>query len=393
MKRDKKVGRVGDRERWLASLASLKCCAPPSPFLRSLAPNPLFSIGVVLLLFAALAPAQELATVTARPVSRTVELPGEIEPFLSVALHAKISSYVDRMLVDRGSEVKQGELLAELSAPEMAARIAELDSRVETAQSERAQAAAQLAAAQATYESLRKAAETPGAIAGNELVQAQKQVEAAQALVQARQQATEAARGAVKAQRDLEQYLKITAPFDGVVTERDVHPGALVGPGADAVLVVLQQISRLRLVVPVPEEDVGDMARGASVVFRVPAYPDRKFSGTVARIAHALDVKTRTMAVELDVANRGGALSPGMYPAVEWPIRRAKPGLFVPKTAVVTTTERVFVIRSRGGKADWVDVRKGVAEGDLVEVMGALEPGDRIVKRGTDELHEGAALR
>jgi RND family efflux transporter MFP subunit len=336
---------------------------------------------------------QELATVTARPVSRTVELPGEIQPYLSVALHAKIPSYVERMLVDRGNVVKQGALLAELSAPEMAARIAELESRVQSAESERAQAEAQLAAAQATYESLKKAAETPGAIAGNELVQAQKQVEAAQALVRARQQATQAAQGAVRAQRDLEQYLKITAPFDGVVTERDVHPGALVGPGADAVLVVVQQISRLRLVVPVPEEDVAGMARGAIVTFRVPAFPDRKFSGTIARIAHALDTKTRTMAVELDVANRDGALSPGMYPAVEWPIRRAKPALFVPKTAVVTTTERVFVIRNRGGKAEWVDVKKGVADGDWIEVMGALEPGDKVVKRGTDELHEGAALK
>ena len=352
--------------------------------------------GAVLLFFALAAlplRSQELATVTARPVSRVIELPGGIQPFLSVALHAKIPSYVERMLVDRGSLVRRGELLAELSAPEMAARIAELESRVQGAESERAQAEAQLAASQATYESLRKASQTEGAIAGNELVQAQKQVEAAQALVRSRQQAAQAAQAAVKAEADLQQYLKITAPFDGIVTERDVHPGALVGPGADAVLVVVQQISRLRLVVPVPEEDVGEMAHGAGVAFRVPAYPERKFSGTVARIAHALDTKTRTMAVELDVANRDGALSPGMYPAVEWPVRRPKPGLFVPKTAVVTTTERTFVIRDRAGKAEWVDVKKGVAEADLVEVMGALEPGDKIVKRATDELHDGAALK
>jgi len=82
-----------------------------------------------------------------------------------------------------------------------------------------------------------------------------------------------------------------------------------------------------------------------------------------------------------------------MYPAVQWPIRRAKPALFVPKTAVASNTERTFVIRSRDGKAEWVDVKRGAAEGDLVEVMGALHPGDRVVKRATDELHEGAALR
>jgi membrane fusion protein (multidrug efflux system) len=349
-------------------------------------------LGASTLTAAALA--QELATVIARPVSRTVELPGEIQPYLSVALHAKLPSYVDRMLVDRGSVVKQGELLAELSAPEMAARIAELESRVQSAESERVQAEAQLAAQQATYDSLKKASETPGAIAVNELVQAQKQVEATQALVSAKQQAARAAQSAVKAQRDLEQYLKITAPFDGVVTERDVHPGALVGPAADPVLLVLQQVSRLRIIVPVPEEDLGAIARGVVVNFDVPAYPERRFSGTIARIAHALDVKTRTMAVELDASNRDGILAPGMYPTVDWPIRYSKPALFVPKTAVVTTTERTFVIRNQGGKAEWVNVKKGASsEGDLVEVMGALEAGDRVVKRGSDEIRAGTALK
>ncbi len=111
---------------------------------------------------------------------------------------------------------------------------------------------------------------------------------------------------------------------------------------------MIQQVSHLRLVVAVPEEDVGGMARGAKVEFQVPAYPERTYSGTVARIAHALDQKTRTMPVELDVLNRDGSLSPGMYPAVKWPVRRARPALFVPKTSVVTTTERVFVIREPG---------------------------------------------
>jgi RND family efflux transporter MFP subunit len=348
---------------------------------------------LILVLTALTAHAQDLATVVARSFSRTVEIPAEIQPYLVVSLHAKVPGYVERVLVDRGSVVKQGELLVELSAPEMAARIAELESRVQSGESDRVQAEAQLAAAQATYESLKKAAETPGAIAGNELVQAQKQVEAAQAVVRSRRQAVQSAQSAVKAQRDLEQYLKITAPFDGVVTEREVHPGALVGSGADAVLLVVQQISRLRIVVPVPEESVAGTAHGTVVTFRVPAWADRKFSGTVARSAHSLDAKTRTMAVELDARNLDGALSPGMYAQVEWPVRRAKPALYVPRTAVVTTTERTFVIRNRGGKAEWVDVKKGPADGDLMEVTGALAPGDKVVKRATDELHEGLPLK
>src|SRR5678816_2382109 len=106
---------------------------------------------------------------------------------------------------------------------------------------------------------------------------------------------------------------------------------------ADIVLLVIQQISRLRLVVALPEEYAGGIIQGARVPFRVPAFPERTFSGTVARVSHSLDKATRTMAVELDVSNGDGSLSPGMYPMVTWPIRRSRPALFVPRTSVVTT--------------------------------------------------------
>jgi RND family efflux transporter MFP subunit len=349
-------------------------------------------IALLFALAASAAAQTELATVTAKPVSRTVDLPGEIRPFLEVPVHAKVPGFVERIVVDRGSTVRTGDLLVELSAPEMAARIAEAESKVQAAESDRLQAEAQLAASQATYDRLKKASETPGAIAGLELVQAEKQVEAARAVVRSREQAGRVAQATVQAQKDLLAYLKITAPFDGVVTERLVHPGALVGGGPDAVLLVMQQVSRLRLVVPVPEEDVGAMARGSAVPFRVPAYPERTYSGSVARIAHALDAKTRTMPVELDVANRDGSLAPGMFPTVRWPVRSSRQALYVPKISVVTTTERTFVIRVRDGKAEWVDVKKGVADGDFVEVMGDLRAGDPVVRRGTDEIHSGAAI-
>ena len=338
-----------------------------------------------------------LVAVVSKTISHTVELPGEFQAFQSVQIHAKVRGYVERVLVDRGSVVKRGELLAELTAPEMQAQIAEAESKVQAVESERLQAMAQLAAAQSTSDRLKQASETPGAIAGNELIQAQKQVEAAQALVQSKQQANRAAESVVRAQKDLESYLRITAPFDGVVTERLVHPGARAGPGAgpsaDPVMLVIQDVSHLRLVVAVPEEDVGTIVMGAKVEFRVPAYPDRTYAGTVARIAHALDEKTRTMAVELDVVNRDGSLSPGMYPAVKWPIRGSRPLLMVPKTSVVTTTERTFVIRDRNGRAEWVDVRKGTADGDLIEVAGDLKAGDMVVRRASDEIREGDATR
>jgi RND family efflux transporter MFP subunit len=340
-----------------------------------------------------LAQTGDLVPVAAKPISRTVDLPGEFLPFLTVSLHAKVPGYVERVLVDRGSVVKQGDLLVELSAPEMNAQIAEAESKVQAAEADRLQAEAQVAAAQSTYDRLKQAAETPGAVAGNELIQAEKQVEAAKALLSSRRQASKAAEASVRSLKDLLAYLRISAPFAGVVTDRMVHPGALVGPGNDVPLLLVQQVSHLRLVVPVPEENVSGITKGAAVPFQVPAWPERSYSGTIARISRALDQKTRTMPVELDVINRDGSLAPGMFPTVKWPVRRTRPALFVPKTSVVTTTERTFVIREQSGHAEWVDVKRGVAEGDLVEVLGNLKAGDRVVRRATDEIRDGTPLQ
>jgi membrane fusion protein, multidrug efflux system len=137
---------------------------------------------------------------------------------------------------------------------------------------------------------------------------------------------------------------------------------------------------------------VSGIEPGARVVFTVPAYPGETFSGPVARIAHSVDAKTRSMAVELDVMNPSGRLAPGMYPTVRWPVRRPKPSLFVPPASVVTTTERTFVIRVRDGVAEWVNVSRGRSQGDLVEIFGPLEAGDLVVRRGSDELREGTHL-
>ena len=335
----------------------------------------------------------ELTPVAGKSVSRTIDLPGEFQPFLSVALHPRVNGYVENVLVDRGSTVKQGDLLVELSAPEMTAQIAEAESKIHAAEAERLQAEAQLAAAESTFERLKEAAKTPGAIAGNELVQGEKQVDAARALLNSRQHASQAAQSSRDAVKTMESYLKVTAPFEGMVTERLVHPGALVGPNADSVLLKIQQLSKLRLVVSVPEDSVGGIVRGANVPFRVPAYPTRVFSGTVARIPRALDPKTRSMSVELDVMNGNQLLAPGMYPTVRWPVRSSEQALFVPRTSVVTTTERTFVVREKNGRAEWVNVQKGAVEGDLIQVVGPLHPGDLVVKRATDEIREGTLLK
>jgi membrane fusion protein (multidrug efflux system) len=220
---------------------------------------------------------------------------------------------------------------------------------------------------------LKRASETEGAVSQSEVILSEQALQAAQAVKTAVENSAKAARSAADAVKQLASYLEVRAPFDGVITERFVHPGALVGPataGVSAPLVTIEQNNRLRLVVAVPESYVSGIARGAAVSF----------------------TRTRSMMVELDSSNAGGKLTTGMYADVIWPVRRPQETLLVPATAVVTTTERTFVIRSRAGKAEWVDVRRGSPVGELVEVFGDLRAGDDVVRRGNDEIRSGTPL-
>ena len=342
---------------------------------------------------AAAPPAVEVVRVVSRSVERQVKLPGEFRPYLAVPIYAKVAGFVRRVDVDRGSTVKHGQLLATLEAPETQAQIVEAESKAQAIELQRAEAVAKLAGAQSTYDRLKAASATPGVVAENDVVVAQKTVEAAQALVRSYEDSMKAARAQAQAVRDLGQYLQIKAPFDGIITERNVHPGALVGPGSGSTpLLRLHQITRLRLVVAVPEALVGAIVKGARVPYTVPAYPGETFYGVVNLVAHDLDEKTRTMPVELVVRNAYLRLGAGMYPEVQWPVRRPQPSLLVPPTSIVTTTERMFVIRVSNGVAQWVNVSRGARVGDLIEVFGALKDGDTIVRRGTDEIREGAKV-
>ena len=316
----------------------------------------------------------ETVSVVATAGDRTVLLPGELQPFEAVALVARVAGYVETITVDRGDEVRRGQVLATLVAPELAAQVAEARARIENAVANRVVAEANQDSARLTYERLLVASATAGAVAGLELKHAEDAMRAGAARVEAASRAVEAARASADAVTALEGYLRVSAPFAGRITERLVHPGALVGPAAGP-LVRVEQTSRLRLVVPVPEQFGASAARGRKVAFKVPAHGARTFTGTLARVAGALDPRTRTMAVELDVDNADAALAPGMFPQVTWPVTPAEGTVSVPATAIVTTTERTFVIRVRQGKAEWVAIRRLAARGDLVEVTGALAVG------------------
>lgn len=337
----------------------------------------------------------DITRVVEQPLDVELSLPGELTAFQAVDIYPRVQGFVKSVNVDRGSRVRAGEVLATLEAPELIAQRSEAQSKVQAAEAQLAVVRARAEAARSTFERVKAAAATPGVVAGNEVVVAEKTAEAGQSEVTSAQETVEAARQALNAIRDLEGFLRLTAPFAGVVTERNVHPGALVGPtagGTPPLLRVVENI-RLRLVVPVPEAYTSGLKTGTVIPFTVSAYPGQSFSGTLARVAQAVDVATRTMAVELDVANRDGRLAPGTFCQVRWPVRRPGPSLFVPSTSIATTTDRSFVIRVRGSRTEWVDVRTGLTSGPLIEVFGELRTGDEVAVRGTDELRPGTDVR
>lgn len=342
------------------------------------------------------APKVQVAKVISQKLAMTVHLPGEIQPYEDVAIFPKVTGFVKSITVDRGSHVKAGELIARLEAPELIAQRSEAQSKLQASQAQLAATEAKVASDQGTYEHLKAAATTPGVVAGNDLLVAEKALDADRAQVKAHQENVGAAQQALQAVAQTEAYLQVKAPFDGVVTERNVHPGALVGPaggpGVAIPMVRIETLSRLRVVVPLPETYAAGVPEGTKVEFTVPDFPGRAFSGRIARIAHSVDVKTRTMPVELEVANMKGDLSPGTFSDVLWPVRRSYPTLFVPATSVANTLERVFVVRVRDGKTEWIDVKTGATVDKTVEVFGDLHEGDLVAVRGTDELRPGSSV-
>jgi membrane fusion protein, multidrug efflux system len=341
-------------------------------------------------------PQVELATVKSQRLNTTISLPGELMPYEAIDVYARETGFVKSIKVDRGSRVKEGELIAELDAPELIAQRAQANAAYQSAESQLVAAQAKLSADQSTYEHMSSAAKTPGVVAANDLAIAQKTAQSDEANVAALQKTAEAAQEGLRAVTQLESYLNITAPFDGQVTTRYVHPGALVGPSAGTgtitPIVRIETLNRLRLVVSVPENDAAGVPEGTQVSFTAPLFPGRTYHAPIARISHGIDTKTRTMPVELDVRDSHAELVPGTFCEVAWPVRRTYPTLFVPVSAVASDLERTFVIRVANNRTEWVDVTTGVRAGDLMEVFGDLHAGDEVATHATDQLRAGTEV-
>jgi len=233
------------------------------------------------------APEVEVTRVVSRKLETTVKLPAQLTAYEIVDVYPKVTGFVKWIKVDRGSRVRAGQVIAQLEAPELLAQKAEVESKYQSAESLLSAAQAKFTADQATYQRLSAAAQTPGVVAQNDLEVAQKAAEADHANVEALTQSAQAAQEALRAVSQLEAYLTITAPFDGQVTNRYIHPGALVGPsggpGALTAIVQIQTLTRHRLVVPVPEYDAAGIPQRTEVSFTVPSFPGRTFQAPISR--------------------------------------------------------------------------------------------------------------
>lgn len=315
-------------------------------------------------------------------LSTTLEIPGELTPYQQVDLYAKESSFVKKVYVDVGSEVKKGQLLVSMEAPEINSNLAAAQSKLQSQE-------AIYTASYSNYNRLIETAKTPGTISKNDIDQAVARKNSDKAELNA----AKAAYQSIAATR---AYLDIRAPFNGVVSARNINPGAYVGPsgkGSDVPLFVLQEQKRLRLVVSVPELYTGFLKMNDEVSFGVKALPNQLFKAKVKRMAGALDERLRSERLEMDVYNDRKKLLPGMYAEVNLPLPASDSTFLIPKTALVTSTEKVFVVRVINNKAQWVDVKKGREGGDQVEVYGKLNEGDRLVKTATDEIRNGSTVK
>jgi membrane fusion protein (multidrug efflux system) len=323
----------------------------------------------------------QLAPVEKTGVTEVERLPGQLAAYQEVSIFPKVNGYVKTVLVDIGSHVQQGQLLMVLEAPELEQASIE-------AKEKYARAMADYTISRENYGRLKEASLTRGAVSPMQLESAKAKTVADSALGNAE-----------KANWDMQEtmtaYLRVTAPFEGVITLRNVHPGALVSAeGRDkAPMLELKQINHLRLQVDIPENIAADLRQNDSLSFYLNAFPGKRMTGRIARKSMNINMQFRSERVELDVYNPKELLAPGMYADVVFESKGNPGALSVPKSAVVTSTERKFVLAVRNGKTVKVDVSTGNQSADRIEVFGDLQPADSVITVANDEIREGMEVR
>jgi membrane fusion protein (multidrug efflux system) len=308
-----------------------------------------------------------------------ISLPAEIRPFESAKIYSKVSGFIKSIKVDIGSIVKKGDVLAIIEAPELNAQLSE-------SRFKRDAAKARFLSNRDTYERYKESAETAGVISMSDIEKTKNQMIADSANYSASQ-------SYFNSIQDLNNYLQITSPFDGIVTIRNLNIGDIVGNNASKPIFELENNKVLRIRVSIPEALVGNELVSREVSFNVSAFPEQLFNAHFARKAGSIDISTRSEIWEFETNNSTHKLQAGMYAEIKLKLIRTSPSIFVPKTAIVTSLEKSFVIRLRSDITEWVDVSKGNSIADKIEIFGSLKENDIILINSNEEIKPGLRIK
>jgi RND family efflux transporter MFP subunit len=346
------------------------------------------------------APHVSVVRVERRNLTSKLEIAGEFQPYQEINVYAKVSGYIQKLYVNWGTHVIQGQLLAVLEIPELQQQLQLDEATVHKSEQDLARYKEELSRAQSsynvahiTYSRLADVQKTrPELIAQQDVDVAQgKDLEASAGVSAARDGVAGSAQALVGAKASLEKdkamfaYARITAPFTGVITEIDAYTGALLPAGTssnkgDQALCKLSQNDLLRLVIPVPERAVADIQDGEIVSVRV-STTNQTFDGKIMRSSDQIDTETRTMHTEIDVPNPNYALVPGMYASVQIPLHTVQNVLTVPVQAVESSGENrahALVVNSEN-KIEKREVTLGIQTATDAEIVGGLKEGDMVV--------------
>jgi RND family efflux transporter MFP subunit len=349
---------------------------------------------------AAHAPTAPVVKVARRDLSNTLEIASEFQPLQEIEVYAKVSGYIKKLSIDWGTHVKQGQLLAELEIPELQQQLQQDEAGARRSDQDLARAHEELNRAQSAYT---VAHLTYTRLAGVQKVRpelvAQEEVDAAQGkdleanagvssardAVSAAEQGLLAAKAALGKDQALFGYARITAPFDGVVTQIYAYTGALLPAGTssnkgDLALCQLSQNNILRLVIPVPERAVADVHVGDTVDIEV-SQAKNSFTGQIVRFSDQIETQTRTMHTEVQVPNAKYLLVPGMYASVKIPLRSANNVLSVPVQAVESTGSGsgTVLLVNAANRVEQREVKLGIQTATAAEVLSGLNENDTVI--------------
>jgi len=309
-----------------------------------------------------------------------IVLPGTMQAFTDAPIYARTNGYVRKWYVDLGGRVRAGQLLAEVDTPE-------IDQQLEQARADLATAEANTRLAQSTAERYRDLIKTDSV--------SKQDLDNANGSLEAKATAVASARANVRRLEQLHAFGRITAPFDGVVTARNIDVGALIDSGSNAKeLFHVAAVHRLRVFVNVPEVYSRAAQPGMKADLTLTEFPGRAFTGTLARTAQSIDVASRTLLTEIDVENRGGELLPGSYAEVHLKLPSGASTFKLPVNAVIFGTEGVRVARvDKAGRVTLQPVTLGRDYGNSVEVISGLNGGEQIIVNAPDSIENGQTVR